>query len=592
MSMGDRILRGRKSHRADELPKPRATETKKPRRREIAQAVATGVGEVCNFGFACKHGSGCRGRHADRERILFRQREREVAALERGSGCAYCKAGVCKYGAQCRGQTAMRGSRKGVVRVLKIPAPRKEVRRRGRKRPRGKPHRDTRGTRGSHQGSHQGSQGILWQVIAGLEMELELQQEEYKTQLQVKEAKFHDMFARKSQAHREVCFAKVEQVRKLTREADGWEAEVEVLKARLKRLWEDKEEEEGKLLEEIEEIDRQLLSGKAINEGLLKELEELKAQSGTTHFKEMQHSSQLTEMQVTGGEGAARAHTEGTRQQAGSEEQQAPAHTHNQDQQHDKEGQKRKDRDNVGEESDEGWDYGSSDQGSDQDSDSYSSSDLDSRRCCADLQMMAHVPETLGEMLRQRQCKLTCEQESIVLFQGFWFCKDHMPRPEPQRHNPDPDNPWECSSEECGQPGYATHSGLWFCKDHALLERVDRRSMPQEAMDWIWGQLALLGTDWDTIDEITGGIRRVLSGIVILLWWLGAHWGWGATLLAGAGWTKMQRNLQERKHRLQGEQRYKPQEEQRRVHQVEEREELRAYKTHASQELAWMRGDY
>ena len=120
--------------------------------------------------------------------------------------------------------------------------------------------------------------------------------------------------------------------------------------------------------------------------------------------------------------------------------------------------------------------------------------------------------------------------------------------------------------------------------------------MPQEAMDWIWEQLALLGTDWDTIDEITGGIRRVLSGIVILLWWLGAHWGWGATLLAGAGWTKMQRNLQERKHRLQGEQRYKLQEEQRRVHQVEEREELRAYKTHAmthaSQELAWMRGDY
>jgi len=85
--------------------------------------------------------------------------------------------------------------------------------------------------------------------------------------------------------------------------------------------------------------------------------------------------------------------------------------------------------------------------------------------------------------------------------------------------------------------------------------------MPQEAMDWIWGQLALLGTDWDTIDEITGGIKRVLSGIVILLWWLGAHWGWGATLLAGAGWTKMQRNLQERKHRLQGEQRYKPHEE-------------------------------
>jgi hypothetical protein len=140
------------------------------------------------------------------------------------------------------------------------------------------------------------------------------------------------------------------------------------------------------------------------------------------------------------------------------------------------------------------------------------------------------------------------------------------------------------------------HSGLWFCREHAWLKRVDERSMLQKVVHWVWEQLALLGADWDTIDEITGGIRRVLFGMVMILWWLGTHWGWTAALLAGAGWTKMQRNLQERKHRLQGEQRYKLQEEQRRVHQVEEREELRAYKTHpmthASQELAWMRGDY
>ena len=310
MSMGDRILRGRRLHRADELPKPRATETKKPCRREIAQAVATGIGELCDFGFACKHGTGCRGRHTDRERILFRQRERKVLALERGSGCAYCKAGVCKYGAQCRGQTVMRGSRKSEARALIIPAPRKKVRRRGRKRPRGKPHRDTRvancdsGGLGSHHGSEgcrsDRSEGMLWQVITGLERELELQAQEHTAQ----DAKSRDMFDRMLERHKigNTKFAnqlwnlrKLNRELKLTREAEGWEAEVRVLKEHLERLREDTEEEEGKLLEEIREVDRQLLSEKANNEALRKELHELKAQSGTTQCKSAQTGIQLTE---------------------------------------------------------------------------------------------------------------------------------------------------------------------------------------------------------------------------------------------------------------------------------------------------------
>ena len=524
----DRIREGRKVHREDELPKPRATAMpSKEARRLIGRAVATRLGAACGFSYACRHGTRCRGIHSEDENLLFRKRERKVAALEREAGCVYCRAGICAYKTCCRGQTAMRQATK--TDRAELPAPRKPIRKRGRRRPRGKKLR-SRGTRSSAAANPHGCdpQGC-----------------DSATPPETRLTPTSDL--RQPPMARGVCHP-------------------------------DRDQKKGIAITEIGCDDLASDTPQMLNDLRVSELA----------------------ADIQGPEAGLKAggHATGARQQAAGEEhrQEAQEEHQHQHQQPFKEGHQRKDNVNGGEDGSRSDGSQASDQGSDQESDSYSSSDLDSRQCCADLQMMIHVPETLGEMIRQRRCKLSCEQEGTVLFQGLWFCTEHTPRPEAQRHNPDPDSPWECNSEGCDQPGFAMHSGLWFCREHAWLKRVNERSMLQKVVHWVWEQLALLGADWDTIEEITGGIRRVLFGMVMILWWLGTHWGWTAALLAGAGWTKMQRNLQERKHRLQGEQRYKLQEEQRRVHQVEEREELRAYKTHpmthASQELAWMRGDY
>jgi hypothetical protein len=137
----ERIREGRRQHREDELPQARAkggmTRSNKERRREIAQKVATQAGSVCFFGYACRHGTECRGEHTDEEKVLFRQRDRKVAALERESGCAYCRVGMCKYGDKCRGQRAIGRSSKPNG-DPNPPEPRKLIRKRGRRRARGR----------------------------------------------------------------------------------------------------------------------------------------------------------------------------------------------------------------------------------------------------------------------------------------------------------------------------------------------------------------------------------------------------------------------------------------------------------------------
>lgn len=142
--MGSRIKHGRSKHRAEELPKPRAsgprvTVRSREKRKEISSKVATAAGQRCVFGYACRHGTNCRGNHTREEAALFVLREEKVAALERGAGCAYCQAGVCAYGDRCRGQTALRKVVNSGRRAhQQVPVPKKKLRKRGRRRPRGK----------------------------------------------------------------------------------------------------------------------------------------------------------------------------------------------------------------------------------------------------------------------------------------------------------------------------------------------------------------------------------------------------------------------------------------------------------------------
>jgi hypothetical protein len=122
-----------------------------PERKKIGLLVATRAGATCKFGFACKHGSRCRGMHTLGESALFKTRECKVSDLERSAGCAYCRVGVCRYGSRCRGQTAVRAARRqpaasGALEVtpMSLPFPRAKLRKRGRRRPRGRPPEDSR----------------------------------------------------------------------------------------------------------------------------------------------------------------------------------------------------------------------------------------------------------------------------------------------------------------------------------------------------------------------------------------------------------------------------------------------------------------
>ena len=95
--MKDRIREGRRTHREDKIPQPRAREEKKRQDREtrkmISMAVATRPGADCAFSYACRHGTRCRGRHPDIEKLLFKQRDSKVAALEREARCVLPRRG-------------------------------------------------------------------------------------------------------------------------------------------------------------------------------------------------------------------------------------------------------------------------------------------------------------------------------------------------------------------------------------------------------------------------------------------------------------------------------------------------------------------
>jgi hypothetical protein len=134
------------------LPQPvasRARRRTRSDRKQIGLQVATKVGAVCEFSFACRFGSACHGQHGEREQELFKQREQTVSALERSAKCAYCLAGVCDFAGtgKCRGQTAMRVTpladprAQGDTRDFLPPPPRKKLKKRGRKRPRGRKRR-------------------------------------------------------------------------------------------------------------------------------------------------------------------------------------------------------------------------------------------------------------------------------------------------------------------------------------------------------------------------------------------------------------------------------------------------------------------
>ena len=119
-------------------------------RRKISLMVATRKGSVCKFGYACKHGSRCRGRHSPSEEALFKTRELRVSKMERAAGCAYCRAGVCRFGLSCRGQTVIRAAAKRASSCTQTPAelvlppPRPKLRKRGRRRPRGRPPKESK----------------------------------------------------------------------------------------------------------------------------------------------------------------------------------------------------------------------------------------------------------------------------------------------------------------------------------------------------------------------------------------------------------------------------------------------------------------
>ena len=141
------------------LPAPRAKAPPKctkglrlttSERRKVALIVATRKGAACKFGYACKHGSRCRGRHSPDEAALFKTRELRVTDLERTAGCAYCRAGICRFGYSCRGQTVIRAATRRAnsctetVSALVLPPPRVKLRKRGRRRPRGRPHKESK----------------------------------------------------------------------------------------------------------------------------------------------------------------------------------------------------------------------------------------------------------------------------------------------------------------------------------------------------------------------------------------------------------------------------------------------------------------
>jgi hypothetical protein len=432
----DRARDGRKPHREDELPNERARDEKradKDRRREINMSVSTRAGAVCGFSYACRHGTGCRGIHSESEKVLFRQRDRKVAILEREAGCAYCRVGKCKYGAKCRGQTAMRSKNRNDESTDKkeLPAPRKLIRKRGRRRPRGKKVRADITEIPEESDSHRGDSNE-YDEYNGFRIS-ELAADIQKALGGIQQAGGH---------------------------AAGGQGQV----------------------------------------------------AGRDHHK---HSSKKEQEQQH------HQHERGRERSNSSGDSDTPSERgsdRGRDRGHDRCSDSDSDPD-----SDPDCDP-DSDPDNDPDSDSHSDSSSDSRQCCADLQMMMHIPSTFSEMMAQRQMESQCHEEGVIRFYGLWFCKEHAPRPS--RPVVNKEDPWECNSTDppCEQPGHTLHSGLWFCSEHAL----------QDTQRDGWRTLI------DNASESLKGLNSNYTVLVIsmLLWWEGAHWGWhaAAALVVIAGW--------------------------------------------------------
>lgn len=405
---------GRKAHREDELPRQRARDYRridKDRRKEISLRVSTRSGAVCGFSYACRHGNMCRGIHSESEKVLFRQRDRRVAALEREAGCAYCRAGICRYGAKCKGQTAMRAKNRTVEskEEMKLPEPRKLIRKRGRRRPRGKRDRA---------GGIQASTGVKSHRCDSQEYDesfpvrSDLKSPATATSDTLQEPPTHTA-CQSNHDHEEDC---------------SWQ-----------------------------------------QEGSNNSVSEVLSYNG---FRVSELTADI--QRAMGVSKKAGVHTaSGQRQASGGDQQGTSENESNQQQQQDHQGGfMRNSRFGFEFDSDDSLSNtdNDSDDNRDNDSGSYSDSSSDSRQCCADLQMMIQVPRSHAEMMAQRGKESQCFEEGAILFHGVWFCRDHAPYPSRKVHNQN-DN-WECNSADpsCEQPGCTLHGGLWFCKDHALLE--------------------------------------------------------------------------------------------------------------------------
>ena len=79
------------------------TVRKLSKKSHVKLAVATKRDGDCKWGWACRHGRHCWGKHNAEQLQWFKEREE----AEAGMACVYCELGVCKFGEKCRGQSAL-----------------------------------------------------------------------------------------------------------------------------------------------------------------------------------------------------------------------------------------------------------------------------------------------------------------------------------------------------------------------------------------------------------------------------------------------------------------------------------------------------
>jgi len=100
----DRIVKRNKRRRKKKYKEktPRKAQLQNVSRKSHV-AVATKKDADCRWGYACRHGRGCWGKHTPTQNEWFDKR----ADAEAGAQCVHCELGCCRFGESCRGNSAM-----------------------------------------------------------------------------------------------------------------------------------------------------------------------------------------------------------------------------------------------------------------------------------------------------------------------------------------------------------------------------------------------------------------------------------------------------------------------------------------------------